>query len=125
MKGCTVHITYAMVRDEMPRIIETRGENFIYDPPKGTNSTCQYVWEGKPDCLIGCFLVDLGVPLEAFESDQVKEISDLVLDGTLERYGCNVEPEAMHAMAKIQWLQDLGYPWGYAYNNAFEPDIDE
>lgn len=120
-----MHITYAMVRDDMPRIIATKGENFTYSPPEGSDGTCQYIWNGKPDCLIGCYLVDLGIPIEAFESDQVKEISDLVLDGTLIKYGYTVEPEAAHAMSKLQWLQDLAYSWGDAYTSTFEPDIDE
>lgn len=118
-------ITYADVRDDMPRIIATRGDDFVYNPPRLANGTCQYVWDGEPDCLIACYLMDLGLPAEAFDTEQVKGIDDLILDGNLEEYGFTVEPSAMYALARLQNLQDDQYPWGDAYRMTFEYENEE
>ena len=121
-----MHITYAMVRDGMPRVIETKGDQFVYNPPRNAGGTCQYIWDGEPDCLIACYLVDLGVPIEAFDTgEDVMGIDELISKGHLEEFGVTVEPEAMHAMSRIQSLQDDQYPWGDAYRMTFEYENEE
>lgn len=115
-----MHITYAMVRDEIPAIIETRGENFVYENHPGSGGTCMYAWEGKPDCLIGCYLTDLGFPIEAFAEFEGKSIDDVFSDEFPKKNNFTAEPEAIMAMAKLQHLQDNGYSWGDAYAGTFE-----
>lgn len=115
-----MHITYSMVRDDIPLIIDTRGRDYVYEVPRGAGGTCQYMWDGAPSCLIGTYLVDLGLPPEAFAEVEGKGIDDIVLQGHLSDYGFTVEPEALLAMGKIQDLQDNSYSWGDAYDYTFE-----
>lgn len=119
-----MHITWAMVRDELPTTIATRGEDFQYSPPEGSMGTCQYIWDGKPDCLFGCYLVDLGVPVEAFAALEGKGIDEIFMDDRLKEYGFTAEPEALMAMGQVQTLQDEQYTWGDSYYRVFEPDTD-
>jgi hypothetical protein len=35
-------------------------------------------------------------------------------------YGFTADPEAISAMAGVQYHQDHDYSWGYAYDRAFE-----
>lgn len=122
-----MHITYAMVRDDLPRIIAVKGEDYQYDVPFG--GTCLYVDKGAPSCLIGHYLIDLGFPMEAFESYEGRGIESLFHeeDGKefMASHGFTADPEAVYAMGKVQDLQDNRYSWGQAYESVFEPDIDE
>jgi len=111
-----------MVRDDLPGIIATRGDDFVYDTHPGSGGTCQYVWEGQPDCLFGCYLADLGVPVEAFAPFEGKSVDDLFVDGHLKEYGVTAEPEAILAMLGVQNLQDNNYSWGDSYRQIFEND---
>lgn len=117
-----MHITYSMVENDIPRIIAQKSTNFTYTTHSGSNGTCTYVWKGEPDCLIGRYLVDLGLPIEAFEPHEGKGVDDLFQDGHLEGYEFSAEPEAIIAMAKIQHLQDNDYSWGEAYNYTFDTE---
>ena len=115
-----MHITYDMVRDNLPSIIETRGRDFQYECHVGSNDTCRYEWNGEPDCLIGCFLVDLGFPIDAFAGMEGKGIDDFLAREILAERGFSVEPQALKAMADIQHYQDNELSWGTAYNNVFD-----
>lgn len=114
-----MHITYEMVRDDLPAIIATRGEDFVYTTHPAAGGTCMYVYKNKPDCLIGCYLADLGVPLEAFADVESKGIDDILNEGHLDTY-VTADHEAIHAMARIQQLQDDSYSWGDSYASTFE-----
>jgi hypothetical protein len=111
-----------MVREGIPDIIQQEGSAFQYSPHSGSGGTCTYVWEGEPDCLIGRYLVDLGLPIEAFLGHEGKGVDDLFLDGHLKKYEFSAEPEAILAMKNIQDLQDNELTWGEAYENTFNPE---
>jgi len=113
-----MHISHEMVRDGIPTIIETRGDDFVYQIHSGSGATCMYVWEGEPDCLIGCFLADLGLPLEAFNDHEGSEIETAVEKGLLSDNGFTIDPEALHLLGKLQYWQDAHEPWGVAYERA-------
>lgn len=117
-----MHITYAMVKDDLPGIIAQRGGDFQYETHPGSGGTCMYVWDGQPDCLIGCYLADLGLPLEAFEAIEGSGIDSGFDNGHLEKYGFTAEREAITAMERIQNLQDNEYTWGDAYDRIFDSE---
>lgn len=102
----------------MPDIIETRGWDYEYSAPDG--ETCMYVWQGQASCLIACYLVDLGLPLEAFQGFEGKDIDDLFLSGHLAKFGFTAENEAILALGHMQNLQDSGHFWGDAYDHTFD-----
>ena len=114
-----MHITYEMARDGIPAIIDTRGVDFVYQTHPGSAGTCMYVWDGKPDCLVGCFLADLGLPLDAFKDHEGSEIETAVEKGLLSDNGFTIDPEALHALGKLQYWQDDQAAWGTAYDRAF------
>lgn len=114
------HITYDMVRDDFPAIIERKGENFIYSPPADSAGTCQYVSQGKPSCLIGHYLIEKGVPASAFATINNLEVEDLFQGGYLDDYDVTADPEAIHAMGRLQHFQDHTHSWGGAYNAVFD-----
>lgn len=111
-----MHITYDMVREDLPRIIDIKGRDYTYMAPGG--DTCLYVYNDKPSCLIGHYLVDLGYPLDGFVEG--KDIQDFFLDGHAEKQGFTAEDDAVYAMLRVQQYQDEGFPWGTAYDNTFE-----
>lgn len=116
-----MHITYSMVQEDMPGIIDFHGgREFTYTTLPGMGGTCQYVWKGKPSCLIGCYLVDLGLPMEAFKDVEGKGVDTLFFDGHLEKYGFTADTEAVYAMNKLQNFQDDSYSWGDAYDYTFD-----
>lgn len=122
-----MHITYAMVRDDLPAIIATKGEDFKYETPPG--GTCLYVEHGAPSCLIGHYLIDLGFPSEAFMSLEGNGVESLFHEDNFKEimasHGFTADPEAVYAMGKVQDLQDNEYYWGDAYSRVFEPDTDD
>lgn len=115
-----MHIEYFNVAEDMPGIIEKRGRDFVYEAPPGSGGVCQYVWKGAPSCMIGVYLVDLGLPLEAFQSVSAMDVHDLFADGRLDEWDFTAAPEAIRAMGQLQQLQDDGYAWGDAYDRTFD-----
>lgn len=114
-------ITYDDVVAELPAIIATRGEDFVYALHSDSELpyTCTYIYNGEPDCLIGCYLVSKGVPVEAFgpyEGDGV----DLLLANSVFSEWVTATPEAVTLLVDIQDNQDEGIPWGAAYTKAVE-----
>lgn len=115
-----MHITYEDVKNEIPRIIATRGESFVYTTHRDADGTCMYVYKGKPDCLIGCYLADKGLPLEAFANAESKSIDDVFDEGHFEDYGFSADYDAIQAMVTLQLFQDDSYSWGEAYAGTFD-----
>jgi len=111
-----------MVQEDLPAIIATKGEDFQYEVHPGSGGTCLYVWEGEPDCLIGCYLADLGLPLEAFSKFEGSGIDSAFGNGHLEEFGFTADYEAINAMERIQNLQDNQYTWGDAYDRIFDSE---
>lgn len=114
-----MHITREMVRQDMPRIIAQKGEDFQYETHPGSGGTCTYVWDGEPDCLLARYLVDLGLPLEALTPHEGTSVDDLFFRGYMERYGFSADPEALHVMERLQYFQDNEFTWGDAYERTF------
>lgn len=119
-----MHITYSMVRDDLPAIIATKGEDFKYVFPPG--GTCLYVENGAPSCLIGHYLIDLGFPMDAFQAVEGNGIESLFHEENFKEimtsHGFTAEPDAIMALSRLQGIQDNGYSWGYAYNLTFDSE---
>lgn len=119
------HITYEDVVAELPAIIATRGEDFVYriHSDGDHHNTCTYIHNGEPDCIIGCYLVSRGVPVDAFEQHEGSGVDTLFGYGWLDEW-VTATPEAIALMGNIQDNQDMHYPWGEAYTKAVE-NIEE
>lgn len=115
-----IEITYQSVVDGLSAIVAERGENFVY--PRHT-SWCVYVYAGRPDCGVGCFLDSVGVPLErlveADLNDRGSGISASALLEQLKEEGIvSVDLEAARILNVFQERQDNGHTWGSALNIA-------
>lgn len=112
-------ITYDDVVNELPAIIATRGEDFVYSVHEDSEFplTCTYVHNGEPDCLIGCYLASKGVPLEAFDHFESSAIDDAYYAG---KVPITITQEALTLLARIQMYQDASCTWGNAFYSAIE-----
>ena len=115
-----MHISLDMVRDNLPAIIEARGRDFQYKCHEGSDDTCRYEWKGEPDCIIGCFLVDLGFPIDAFADMEGMGIDHPVAVTFLAEHDFYVDDDALNAMTRIQQGQDNELTWGDAYDMVFD-----
>lgn len=110
-------ITRDDVVKELPDIIATRGEDFIYEVPSGAGGTCMYIWDDAPSCLIGCYLVSKGVPIDAFKRFEGSAIDDAYDKGCVP---IAIETDALSLLSRIQRYQDDSYSWGTSFINAIE-----
>lgn len=115
-------MTEEAVRASLAKAVAERGADFVYEP-KGKDSrfedsidTCLYQHEGKPDCIVGYVLDDLGVPYDPkWEGDN----ADTVL------YREGLESQAIReSLWSVQSYQDWGEPWGEAVK-AFDGGVQK
>ena len=121
-----IELTDSEVSTRLRALVVKEGEDFIYTPRRTGEygaTKCHYVYEGRPDCLVGRFLAESGVPLERLaEADNGKGgagvcAGDLVTD--LEEEGfLLVSDRALQALQAAQSSQDVGETWGTALRRA-------
>jgi hypothetical protein len=114
-----MHYSYNDIKIRLEHIVEEAGEGFVYTQryrEGELDSGCEYAWQGKPDCVIGHLLVELGVPVEDMGEGKV-------FDGnTIDYYGPKLDldysitfdSKAVDLMNIFQADQDNGIPWGEA-----------
>lgn len=116
-----MYITYEDAKQDLPAVIKKYGSwDKHYQPvPMPYSSSlkaCMYVdYEGNPSCLVGCYLVEIGVPVEFLEEDRTASFEGLTIPDFEFSY------EAHSALIKLQELQDSDVAWGTAYEITFEP----
>lgn len=99
-------LTWQEVMKMLRDIANRQPLGYCYD--RGGHA-CVYRWEGKPSCIIGHLLAELGVQLSA--ADEGKNIHALLHDGKHDHIAARFEEQAMLFMAAVQALQDRGMPW--------------
>lgn len=107
-------ITREAVAASLKKAVAERGADYVYerrevpDPfEEGElNRACVYQYDGKPDCIVGYVLDDLGIPYSpSWEGASARYVlkalrvndANLVLD-----------------LTDVQRFQDSGIPWGEA-----------
>jgi hypothetical protein len=115
-----INITFDMVEESIPAIIAQEGPDFVYEAP--IEGSCVYVHQGKPSCLIGRYLIDMGVPVEAFDGYQTSDIDTLFSRNFFENYGITATDEAVQIMRTLQYNQDNDLSWGDTYNKSFDTE---
>lgn len=58
----TVEITRETLTEALERAVESKGYDYIYEPPGA--GRCVYTHEGEPSCIFGHALTDLGVEID-------------------------------------------------------------
>lgn len=79
---------------------------------------CHYVVDGKPSCLLGHALWNLGVIgadfTKRFDSDGNNALDDLGIEFLLEELRLELDFEEINYLGQVQGRQDSGRPWGKA-----------
>jgi hypothetical protein len=110
------HITTADALRALEEAVAEKGEDYAYtgfDEEDPRFACCLYVYGGQPSCIVGNALHRLGIPLDAFEPYEGKEIIDVVA-----RVNWPIEVDAVDVLAVAQGEQDAGRPWGKALAKA-------
>ena len=122
----TINITADVVREGLTALVEQAGEDFVYvapEPPENGYKRCLYVRDGKPDCIVGQFLANLGVPVDRLtEADNGTNLSgtpagillrELYAEGVV-----NFDLGVSAALGTAQAWQDSGSTWGNSVESA-------
>lgn len=120
-----IEITRESALAGLKAIVDAEGEDFVYPANRATalGGGCKYVFEGKPDCLIGRYLHSIGVPLERLEeADKANGNSGIGAGSLLRDLGAEgvVQSEwtTRDMLGDVQHRQDHGYTWGHALEVA-------
>lgn len=103
-------------------------EEFVYSAENG----CNYEWEGKPSCLVGQVLSELGLPIDVLaEMDKAKS-EDYMVDGEIisdaslaevvpiinTKSNMRLTRDAVAVLREAQARQDDHETWGQALGAA-------
>lgn len=96
-------------------VVAEKGPDHIYRPPVKGQTSCVYVWEVdgelKPQCIVGCALHYLGVPLEVMAQAGCNEINAWALASKIApQYA--IEPRAVDILRAAQLVQDSALKTG-------------
>ena len=103
------------------RSIAEKNPDFVYDRPD-PNRGCLYAYDGKPSCIVGHALSNLGVEIEFLQH------LDTAIDGgvgvlealqTYDEFEID-DDQAADLVSLVQNFQDSGVPWGQAVEAAEE-----
>lgn len=119
-----IEITHQSVVDGLSAIVAECGEDFVY-PSRG--GECVYVYNGKPDCIVGRFLASVGVPVERLaKADTVDLDGSIAAGDLLERLQqegiASADRFARNILQVVQVKQDGGHTWGEALDMALTLD---
>jgi hypothetical protein len=117
---------YDLIIEHLTAIVEEVGENFIYPrrhPSLDSNyslysllsdGVCVYVWQGKPDCIIGRLLHRLGVSLEELSACEGENASAACsrLANSPALSTLEFTDKDLMFLDRIQRLQDGGRTYG-------------
>lgn len=130
----TIHITLADAVASIDKAVALKGEDHVYEMHQGgSGMTCKYAvpspdGEGYvPDCIVGHVLVDLGVnPDELQYTDdndhgRIAEGDFSYMTVVAEQEGVfTINDDAANFLARAQFQQDNGMPWGQSVQKAKE-----
>jgi hypothetical protein len=104
-------------------VVDEVGDDFIYRPHKSYllegQYSCLYVYEGRPDCLVGKILHRMGIPLEILSQHEgmpassvcnyVRNCNDSIANGNQEtRTTPSISEEVQSILEVAQYYQDGG-----------------
>jgi hypothetical protein len=104
--------------DLLDRCVAERGCDYAYAPrwtAHGGYSTCQYVHDGEPDCMIGLALAKSGMPVEALRMLGSDRLAGLY---SAHRLPIDLTLGALAVFRAAQRAQDEGQCWGVALRQA-------
>ena len=115
-----ITLTLKDARRYAEETIAEKGADYVYPRDRRPHSSCLYVYNDKPDCLVGVILHKAGVPIEALRQCQSqKDSSAIAILPLLRQAGFILtEPEVTQWLINLQHAQDSGDTWGEALRYA-------
>lgn len=120
--------SYEDVVSRIQGIIDVAGADHVYVRRDDRNVPCLYACEGKPDCIVGHLLVQLGIPVEDLEYNPSFEPGtkyDLSTEGIGTHFqhlhinrNISFDREGEQFLRVLQSEQDSELSWGEAFINA-------
>lgn len=107
----------------MREVVAGAGPEFCYTAPKGIG-VCQYVNEGKPDCVVGRILHRHGVPLTTLSLWEGATASEMGQRTNRRGLPPLMTEEAAQLLEDLQDRQDARRPWGEAMEHALTAHRD-
>ncbi|MDT4903312.1 MAG: hypothetical protein QOH52_1328 [Pseudonocardiales bacterium] len=104
--------------DLLEQCVSERGCGYVYAPKWSARdgySTCQYVHNGKPDCIIGLAFAKSGVPVETLQTLSGDRLAGLHSE---HRLPIHLTLGALVVFRAAQRAQDQGLSWGVALRQA-------
>lgn len=106
-------ITRTAVLKSLAKVVREKGADYRY---LDDHEACTYTEGGKPSCLVGHVLIDLGVPTQRLVAMNTSRFRSLVAHGRLR--GFEIDPVAIEILNDAQIFQDSGSTWGEARREA-------
>jgi hypothetical protein len=110
-------IDLAEARALAEKAVSVKGGDYIYDED-AEDGECSYIIDGRPSCIVGHILVDLGYsPEQIHEFEGHSAVS--AIDALEENSSLPIEfsIDAKSYLERVQDRQDMKVPWGEAIQN--------
>lgn len=95
-------VTLEQLVAELDKIVDEVGRDYACVSPSPNGDVCYYTWEGKPSCIIGKALVNMGVPPEEFGELEFMDAVGLPFWA---------DQAAGELASSVQQRQDIGRTW--------------
>lgn len=103
---------------EIVRRKAAENPGFTYTSPIPDSTSCWYVHDGKPSCLIGQALWEAGLIDDTIDEDDNSSSFRHLLRYKGGVHSWHVEHDEANWLALAQSWQDKKYPWGHAVQQA-------
>lgn len=119
------YITLLKMKNAIKKVIKNKLK-FKYESEHG----CFYIRDGKPDCLIGCALYNMGVKKNILQQLNRAinylpcSVDDIVFTEILANNNWTIDQEAIKFATTVQSEQDAEQPWEKCYEAGLET-LDE
>lgn len=113
----TKRVSDEAIMTKLREVVAERPD-FVYEPPDG--STCVYVKDGAPSCLVAQVLVPLGALLGPLAEADTGTVPANGVRDVARTAGLDISAEAGEALDNAQLAQDTGHYWRYALARAEE-----
>lgn len=119
-------VTATAAHDLLRKAVELKGKDYIYPTYPYSSLGCYYAKEGKPDCIVGHVLFDLGVPIADMSWDEEGLERGSMASGNIDihrlylqrAHGLTFEDAAWEMLCSAQTVQDDRETWGVALRSA-------
>lgn len=122
---------YMQILEIIREIVEEVGPDFVYEkrptPPNYTSrmhsEVCLYIYENRPDCIVGKILHRLGVSIEDLQ--RMEGQSPVALRKYVDSESIGIDFSMTDSLSNIQACQDRGTPYGEVLDFAVSLTVQD